>query len=527
MKRAFFQKFIKRTTAILLLIFVVSAAAGCEYDSVDDYLTELGIKDSAPGSDSAGKGNSSESASGISLFEPLEDLLGEAGVDLDEDSVMETTDRVASDLASSFSSVHSSLDEAETVVENAGDEHAALSSDEVAADSSAQAASSLGEPPADTRFEQSYTGRTGAGTSADDKAAREAIGLTDEGIAARKKEQAGRYAFERLTDSGKTLYVEILTILQNQSEGIVVSTTSIDAIEMVFDYVMLDHPELFYVTALKYTNYKLGNSTTKIAFSGIYSYEPAEVARRQAGINEAVNRCLAGAPSSDDEYFAIKYVYEYLITNTDYSPGAEDNQNICSVFLNRKSVCNGYAKAAQLLLNRLGIECTLVTGTVHNRNSSGERHAWNLVKCNGQYYYLDVTWGDASYQTVSGESADISKIPAVNYDYLNVTTAEITKNHTLPDYIYMPMCSSMADNYYVREGNYFTSPELSLVKDLFDRGYSEGRSYVTIKCSSDTVYQILFDELVTNRKVFGYLQGNQTTVAYTTFEETDTIIFWI
>ncbi len=507
----------------------MSGTVGCGSDLVDAYLGELGIKDSASEGDPDKEGRSSDSSSDVTLFEPLEDLLERAEKDERHDGASASSDASAS--ASSFTAEDSYASQGENADAGSGADSAISASAEGASDSSAmlasKASSAIGEEPADSKFGQLYTEKSAAVGNADDKAAREAIGLTDDGISSKKREQAGRYAFERLTDSGKTLYVEILTILQNQSEGIVVSTTSIDAIEMVFDYVMLDHPEIFYCAAYKYTNYQVGNSTTKIAFSGIYSYGPEEIQRRQNQINDAVNKCLAGAPSSSDEYYAIKYVYEYIITNTDYSPGAEDNQNICSVFLGHSSVCNGYAKATQLLLNRLGIECTLVTGTVHKRDSSSERHAWNLVKCNGQYYYLDVTWGDASYQTVSGESADTSKLPSVNYDYLNVTTAEIAKNHKLPDYIYMPLCNSMTDNYYVREGNYFTSPELSLVKDLFDRGYSEGRNYVTIKCSGDSVYQALFDELITNRKVFGFLQGNPTTIPYTTFEETDTIIFWI
>lgn len=532
---------IKKGAALLLALAVAASSSGCQYDSVDDYLEALGMKDN-DADDNDHDPKSSDDATAISsIFEPIEGLLEEAEKSLSENAEktgigpQDESAVFASSFASAYSSSEASASEVSSVADSAdvasssaSDTGATESSAASSASSASQASSSL--PPgqaADAGFQQSYTAKNAADKNLDDKAAREAIGLTEQGIEAKKKEQSGNYAYERLTDSGKTLYVEILAILQNLGEGIVVSTTSIDAIKMVFDYVMLDHPEIFYVTACKYTNYTVDNNTTKIAFSGIYAYGPEEVQRRQSVINSSVNQCLAGAPSSQDDYYKIKYVYEYLITNTDYEPGAEDNQNICSVFINRKSVCNGYAKAAQLLLNKLGISCTLVTGTVETRKSSSERHAWNLVKCNNQYYYLDVTWGDVSYQTVSGESADITKLPPVNYDYLNVTTAEIRKKHTLPDYIYMPECNSMTDNYYVREGNYFTSPELSLVADLFNRGYSNGDKYVTIKCANDSVYQTLFDELVTNRKVFGYLQGQQNTIAYTTFDETDTIIFWI
>ena len=91
----------------------------------------------------------------------------------------------------------------------------------------------------------------------------------------------------------------------------------------------------------------------------------------------------------------------------------------------------------------------------------------------------------------------------------------------------MPVCNSMADNFYVREDEYFTTAEMALVTDLFNRRYNDGSKNVTIKCASDSVYNSLFEELITNRRVFECLQGDTSQVSYTTFEDTRTIIFWI
>lgn len=366
------------------------------------------------------------------------------------------------------------------------------------------------------------------GADQEDTQKREDIGITTESIEAIKKQQEGLYAYERLTASGKTLYAEILKILENEGQDVVVSTTSDEAIEQVFDYVLMDHPEIFYVDGYSYTNYTLGNTITKITFTGNYLYDLDEVKSRQTRINDYVNKCLAGAPSSEDDYYAIKYVYEYIIDSTEYDLNAPDNQNICSVFLNGRSVCNGYAKAAQYILNKLGIECTLVTGTADTNNSIGVRHAWNLVQCNDAFYYMDVTWGDSSFQTASGETADVSKLPRINYAYLNVTSSDIAVNHKVSNLISMPECNSIADNYYVRENEYFTSAEMSLVQDLFNRRYNDGSDNVTIKCASRQIYDQLFEELITGRKVFDYIQGeDKSQVSYTTFEEYGTIIFWI
>lgn len=361
----------------------------------------------------------------------------------------------------------------------------------------------------------------------EDKAAREAIGLTEESIEAMKKEQEGNYAYDKLTEAGKTLYVEILTIVQHQAEDILVSTVSDDAVKLVFDYVFIDHPEIFWVDGYTTQDRSVKGVVNKITFTGRYTCDMEEVEKRQKQINEYVNKCLADAPSSDDEYFAIKYVYDYIIDHTEYVSGAPDNQNICSVFINGKSVCNGYAKATQYLLNKLGIQCIFVSGTVPNIGGRTAKHAWNIVRCNDAYYYIDTTWGDSSFRSENSSLADSSKMPPVNYDYLCVTTDEISKTHTISDIIRVPECNSMADNYYVREDEYFKNDNLDLVKDLFDRRYKDGSDYVTIKCATQEVYDSLFEKLINDRKVFDYLKEDTHIVDYTTFQDSRTIIVWI
>ncbi len=476
-----------KSIALLLCAFLsMGCLSGCSYSNLDEYLEILGFKDS----------------------ESVE--VSEASA---EDTYVITQDSVNSTEMlqgiNDYSSMYASSGELTEPEEDA------------------LSLADTDEESADSKFSSFYKNFNLIDLTSEMQAQRDKIGLNNSNIPFLKDKQKGKYAYERLTEYGKTLYVEILTIMQNTAENILVSTTSDEAIDLVFDYVMADHPELFYVDGYKYTNYTVNGEVTKVSFTGNYLYDDAEIARRQTLINDYVNKCLAGAPSSEDDYYAIKYVYEYLIQNTEYDIEAEDNQNICSVFIGKKSVCNGYSKAAQYLLNKLGVECTLVTGTVTTKRSSGVRHAWNLVLCNDSYYYMDVTWGDSSYQTNNGENADATRLPMVNYDYLCVTTEEIAKNHTISDKIEMPICNNMKDNYYVREDEYFTSPELTLVGELFERRYKDGSQNVVIKCSSDYVYSELFEELVTQRRVFDYLEDYTSTVSYTTFADTNTIIFWL
>ena len=87
-------------------------------------------------------------------------------------------------------------------------------------------------------------------------------------------------------------------------------------------------------------------------------------------------------------------MYDPVVDEVDYDESAPDNQNIYSIFVNRQSVCAGYSKATQYLLEQLGVFRTYVTG----KTTEGGNHAWNLVKCNGDYYYVDTTWGDPVFQ---------------------------------------------------------------------------------------------------------------------------------
>lgn len=337
-----------------------------------------------------------------------------------------------------------------------------------------------------------------------------------------RKEQEGLYAFSQLSAEEQTVYLEMLGALLSFRENVRLSSRDKEQIARVFQCVLNDHPEIFYVEGYTYTEYTLGSLLKKITFTGSYSMSQEEAAACQAQIDNYVNQCLAGIPAGADEYETVKYVYEYLIHQTDYDAAAKNSQNICSVFLERKSVCQGYAKATQYLLNRAGMFATLVLGRV----VSGEGHAWNLVKIDGAYYYVDTTWGDASYQAV-GKSAPGEKSPSINYDYLCVTTAQMEQTHSFDNVVKMPTCTSIAANYYVREGVYFTEWDEEKIAAVFAGSYERGDSYVTLKCAGSAIYQKMRDTLIVEQGIFRYLDCQGGTVSYVENEKQYSLSFWL
>lgn len=329
------------------------------------------------------------------------------------------------------------------------------------------------------------------------------------------------YAYHGLDEEKQKIYLEIYDALSGMKSGVPLSTVDKSVLDVVFACVMNDHPELFHVEGYQYTEYTLGSTITGITFSGTYSMTSAQVQQSAQRIEQKLGACFQDVPLNEDEYSTVKYLYEWLINNTEYDKTVENNQNICSVFLEGRSVCQGYAKAMQYMLQRAGIQCLLVTGF-----TNGERHGWNLVRVNGAYYYLDPTWGDASYASGGTGSAAEGFAPAINYDYFLVTTDEITRTHSIEKAVELPQCTAVDDNYFVREGLYFEVYDEGKLAAVLDSEAVDAAGCVTIKCGSMETYTQMVQILIDSQKIFDFVDKRGESIAYTSNDQQRTISFW-
>ncbi len=341
-------------------------------------------------------------------------------------------------------------------------------------------------------------------------------------------EEASCYAYRNLNEAEVLWYHDIAECLSGMSEEIRLNEQGFTLglgetdVDRIFQCVLIDHPELFYVDGYTFRKYTRNNQTVAIEFSGNYSMDAKQALARSAEIEAQIQEWLAEASGFTDDYEKVKYVYETVIYNTEYDSLAPDNQNIYSVFVNHRSVCQGYAKAVQYLLERLGIECALVFGTVEG----GEGHAWNLVKVNGDYYYVDATWGDPSYQIVNGETTE-EYLPEISYDYLCITTEQLLRTHVIGDYVPMPLCEAEKNNYYIRQGVWFSAYDKEQMQTVIGNFLESGNPDVTIKCADEETFQQILFAMVDEQEIFDYLPDGYDSIGYTQNEKQLSMTFWV
>ncbi|WKY47515.1 transglutaminase domain-containing protein [Eubacteriaceae bacterium ES3] len=275
-------------------------------------------------------------------------------------------------------------------------------------------------------------------------------------------------AYHYLYGQEKDIYWVIAEGLRNYQTKISVSGVDSMEIERIMMAIDNDFPDIFWADTFSYYYDEKTDMVSEVEVT--YPYDETEKNRRQSEIDQAYAQYLAGLDPCSDTYQIVKYTYEYVVKNTVYQENTDD-QNIYSVFGRKASVCAGYAKAVKYLLDKQGIACSYVSGYVDLQGA----HAWNLVRVDGEYYYLDATWGELGVNDNSEPDKNIS------YDYFCVDTEQLLKTHEIDQtLIYYPEFSATAANYYIHENRRYDlnadSERLRLRNDV-TTAFSNGDKY--------------------------------------------------
>jgi hypothetical protein len=190
------------------------------------------------------------------------------------------------------------------------------------------------------------------------------------------------------------------------------SEAPIDIMYQVLD----EHPEIFYFQAQGSVLWSNGRFELK------YKYSKDQIRAMQSRLSNKVSEILKENIRTGSSSLAKELaIHDYLISHVKYDI---DNYNHGTIpeldytaygcLINGTCVCDGYSKAMQLLLTEAGIECRRITG-----NAGDGSHAWNMVKLDGQWYHVDVTWDDPVPDT-----------SALRYTYFNQPDSVMSKDHS-------------------------------------------------------------------------------------------------
>lgn len=92
------------------------------------------------------------------------------------------------------------------------------------------------------------------------------------------------------------------------------------------------------------------------------------------------------------EFDKIFKIYKYIADNVDYDYTYE-KYTAYDAFFEGSSVCQGYAQLFYKMCKFADLDgVRLLIGWAEGGSDIWDRHAWNSVKLDGKYYYLDPTW---------------------------------------------------------------------------------------------------------------------------------------
>ena len=304
--------------------------------------------------------------------------------------------------------------------------------------------------------------------------------------------------FPGLSPIEKQTYNLILESIYDMPERILVPDLSEKQLDNVFKALLNDNPDLIFLGRKCRLNSELWNDY--ISFDYIMTKEEYDKADRE--MREKRDLIIASLSDLSDEYRCELEVHDYIIKNCTYK--LEDNNYFYSsaygALVNGEAACEGYSKAAKYVFDKIGIESALVSGKAESdSNKGGGDHMWNIVKINGNYYHLDLTWDDP----VSSNTVAMSL-----HTYFNLTDDAIGVNHS--DFSYSPGCTSTDDNYYVRNGlrfpNFSKSDE-SRLKELILKLYNSGEKNIQISFVTKESYDSANSELIKGGGIYKILSG--------------------
>jgi len=281
-----------------------------------------------------------------------------------------------------------------------------------------------------------------------------------------------------LSDNQKILYKEMLFGINRFAKEIKLPLRPINEISMVFSYILLDNPLIFYVSSFTHLSdlYK-----KKCVIKPEYKYKQDFVRKNIDFVKAYLQKFDALKTKSDIEKEI--YVHDYCLNNFTYDDASNDYSfSILGTVLNKTAVCEGIAKFVKLVFDYLGVNSLVVLGKAKNpiNDNVEEMHTWNIVMIEGKAYHLDVTF-------------DMSVKDKVNrYDYFNLDDEDIKKEHTIINKI--PKCTVTGNDYFSL--NSLVMHNSAELERFIGNSLSYGKKNIVVKLKNVKNTETIVDKVI-------------------------------
>lgn len=306
------------------------------------------------------------------------------------------------------------------------------------------------------------------------------------------------YHYQQLDEEQKQNYQRLYEGIASHEEEIILENADENDAKQLYHSVLDDHPQLFYVQSqFKYGIY----ADHTLHFYPAYDYDEQESSRIMAEIDESCEQILAAAPSGSSDEEMAAYLYQYVIEHVEYESNERDQQ-MDSFFLQGKSVCAGYSKAYQYLMEKAGIPCTTLSGHLLAATGSGQNkdssHAWNMIKMEDDWFYVDATSGDV-----------VQYGPHTCYQFFLMSSQEIEQLYQSS----VPLMETKdpSQSYFRKNDLYLRHYDEDTVQNAIDRMKKNGEKVLELRTEPFATQQ-LKEELLSDNRIFELLRKNEIAV---------------
>lgn len=313
---------------------------------------------------------------------------------------------------------------------------------------------------------------------------------------AQSEEGHQEYYFKQLNEEEQRVYRELLKGIRAREKDFYLTLSQDDSIDRCYHAVLKDHPEIFWVHNHEKIYKTTYSDSDYCTFTPGYIYTESEISEIQNAMEAGFQEVSSLIPADASDYEKVRIVYTYVIDNTQYQ-ASDDDQTIAGVFWKKEAVCAGYAGAVQYLLERIGVPCIYVDGSTQG---STEGHAWNIVKLDGEYYYVDATNGDQP-DFLNGNAAQLEEHKTIIYDYLCPFPEEYEKKYIRSEELTVPDCTAKDMNFYVLNQGCFDGYDWETIYDYCKMRLDNGAAVVRFKFSNQEAFAAACNELLDNGEV--------------------------